>query len=267
MRLLHLSDPHVTPAGKTIFGRDSGQTLARAIDGLLLSSLGHIDAVVVTGDLSARGDAGSYEIVEEALARLGLPVVIDAGNHDDASAVAALQPRLERAIPVETGPLPLDRRLDFGDVQLVGLDTRSECDEEPGRIDHRTVEWLERTVLAEARPTVLHFHQPPVRRVQAVAPLGNAAMLEELVARHPNVRAVLCGHVHRCSVGTWAGTVLVTVNSPNHQIAFADGSGSPAGYVVRTEPGMAALIDLTRGLTVEFVPLADPGMGVEAPGT
>jgi hypothetical protein len=48
--------------------------------------------------------------------------------------------------------------------------------------------------------------------------LDNAAGLAEIVARHPQVERILCGHLHRTIDRRFAGTVAGTAPSTAHQI-------------------------------------------------
>lgn len=53
-----------------------------------------------------------------------------------------------------------------------------------------------------------------------------------VVARHPNVERVVCGHVHRVFQLRWAGTLLVTAPSTVTQIALAlRPDAEPASYL------------------------------------
>lgn len=44
--------------------------------------LGEIDAVIVTGDISDKGDLSSYEVFKSIIDQLQLPYFLIPGNHD-----------------------------------------------------------------------------------------------------------------------------------------------------------------------------------------
>ena len=63
-------------------------------------------------------------------------------------------------------------------------------------------------------------------------PSGNAAAaptpdtltvaypLEPIIARHPNVERILCGHLHRTIFRRFGGTIAATAPSPAHQVVL-----------------------------------------------
>jgi hypothetical protein len=50
--------------------------------------------------------------------------------------------------------------------------------------------------------------------------LAGAAELEALVARHPNVERILCGHLHRAIDVRFGGTIASTAPGPAHQVCL-----------------------------------------------
>jgi hypothetical protein len=93
------------------------------------------------------------------------------------------------------------------------------------------------------QPTLIAMHHPPLATgIPAWDELGLAAAdrqaLGEVVARHPQVRRLVAGHVHRVISATLAGRPVLTVPSTyvqgrlafcSHEIELSD---DPAGYAV-----------------------------------
>ncbi len=83
--------------------------------------------------------------------------------------------------------------------------------ERKGRFCARRQAWLD-GVLSEQtnRPTLLFIHHPPFdvgeHYVGGYRQPGEAAALAEIVASHPQVIGLLCGHVHWPVEVRWAGT-------------------------------------------------------------
>jgi 3',5'-cyclic AMP phosphodiesterase CpdA len=50
--------------------------------------------------------------------------------------------------------------------------------------------------------------------------LDNAAAFAEVVARHPQIERILCGHLHRVIDRRFAGTIAGTAPSTAHQFAL-----------------------------------------------
>ena len=101
--------------------------------------------------------------------------------------------------------------------------------------------WLERTLAEGAgRPTVLVMHHPPfatgIAHMDAIGLLEGAAELGALVARHPEIERVLCGHVHRAIEARWHGTIASVAPSTAHQVRL-DLSPKGASAFVMEPPG------------------------------
>jgi 3',5'-cyclic-AMP phosphodiesterase len=83
-----------------------------------------------------------------------------------------------------------------------------------GRLDDETLTWLEGvlTDTPPGTPVFVVFHHPPVvlhaPYVDAIRQFG-ADRLAGLIARHPDVAAVLCGHAHTPAATTFAGRPLL----------------------------------------------------------
>src|SRR5215212_739016 len=106
-------------------------------------------------------------------------------------------------------------------LRLIALDTLVEG-KGGGELCHERLSWLDRTLAAQrSRPTVVLMHHPPFPTGIAYMDnhgLENAAGLAEIVARHPQVERILCGHLHRAIDRRFAGTVAGTAPSTAHQV-------------------------------------------------
>lgn len=111
--------------------------------------------------------------------------------------------------------------IDEHDLRIVALDTVIPG-ESCGRLDSESMQWLDRILGAQPRrPTVLIMHHPPFKTWighMDKAGLANPEILHSVVARHPQVERVLCGHLHRSIQVRFAGTIASTCPSPVHQI-------------------------------------------------
>jgi 3',5'-cyclic AMP phosphodiesterase CpdA len=82
--------------------------------------------------------------------------------------------------------------------------------------------WLDHVLAsAPARPVLLMMHHPPfltgIERMDR-AGLQNSEAFAAVVARHPQVERILCGHLHRAIDHRFAGTVAGTAPSTAHQL-------------------------------------------------
>lgn len=162
---------------------------------------GTVDAVLVTGDLADHGLPAEYEQVATIMST-PYPVFTCPGNHDDRTAYRKVL--LDE--PASQAPINRVHRLP-GAVFLL-------CDstipgQDAGHLAEETIGWIEATLAANADlPAFLCFHHPPVvlhaQLVDGIR-LTNPEVLADLVGRHPNVVAILCGHAHTAAASMLAG--------------------------------------------------------------
>lgn len=235
MLIAQLSDPHVMAAGELAFGRlDTGALLSQAVERVLrLDPLP--DVVLLTGDLADGGAPEPYAELRRRLAPLPMALYLMPGNHDDRS---ALREAFPEANYLRQDPDFLHFDVDLGRLRLIALDSLV-----PGQVHGalcpRRLEWLaQRLEEQKDKPVVLAIHHPPfktgIARMDAYGMLEGAEDFAEIVARHPQVERLLCGHLHRAIQVRWAGTLAMTAPSTAHQITFD--LRPEAGLTMHMEP-------------------------------
>jgi 3',5'-cyclic-AMP phosphodiesterase len=218
--LCQISDLHIRVPGKLSYRVvDCAAMLARCVE-----EIAHLpqrpDAMVITGDLVDFGRAEEYAHLRKLLAPLSMPYYLIPGNHDERGALRAAFP--DHAY-LRQWPPYIQYAIDDWPLRIVALDTVIPG-EGGGRLDDERLAWLDR-VLAEkrAKPTVVIMHHPPfttlIGHMDKVGLQGSDA-LAEVIARHPQVERVLCGHLHRPIQFRFAGTLASTSPSPAHQVAL-----------------------------------------------
>lgn len=238
MRLVHLTDPHlVAPPGR-LFGLDPLAGLRAALDHVARHQTA-ANLVVLTGDLTDRGEAAAYAALREELARLPQPVVLLLGNHDDRPAFRAAFPEA----PVDGAGFVQQVVDDAGGSSLVALDTHVPGAAH-GELCAARLAWLD-AALDERRDrtVVVAMHHPPVPcglpGMDAIG-LQGAAAFWSLVQHHGNVRHVLAGHIHRTFFARHGAVTLSTLPGTSHQVHFQPlaegtlvlGSHEPAAYAL-----------------------------------
>jgi 3',5'-cyclic AMP phosphodiesterase CpdA len=178
------------------------------------------DLVLHTGDVVDHGRLDEYQRARATLDALAMPFYVIPGNHDDRETMV-------RAFD-DHGYLPRDGgylqyTIDDFPVRLIALDTLVPGSN-TGLLCADRLAWLEaRLAESPERPTVIFMHHPPFRTALAAMDkmgLDGSDRLAAVVTRHPQIEAILCGHVHRPIVRRFAGTIACICPATAHQVAL-----------------------------------------------
>jgi 3',5'-cyclic AMP phosphodiesterase CpdA len=258
--LAQLSDPHVD-VGPGDAG--SAEALAAAVAAVRRLDPAP-DAVLVSGDLTNRSDARSYERVRELLAPLSMPVHVLPGNHDDRE---ALRTWFTDDPVAGAHGAPFQYTLRCGDVRLVVCDT-TVPGRDDGRLDAGSLAWLEGELAAEpAVPTIVAMHHAPlltgIGAMDAIGlPEADRSGLADLLRRSPQVRRVVAGHVHRACFGLLGPCGVFACPSTHLQVRW-----DPAGPRITLDPAPPSYGLHTVLAGGEVVTLVQPvGSGAGASG-
>lgn len=216
----HLSDPHL--GADWAPGADPAARLAAAVESVCARPR-RPDAVLVSGDLADTPADDEYEQVRSLLAPFEAPVYVLPGNHDDRRS-------LHRWFGTPGGDgEPVRYGADLGPLRLVVLDTTIPG-ADPGELGPDQLSWLDAELArAPDRPTLVAMHHTPLATgVPAWDEFGLAASdriaLGEVVARHPHVRRIAGGHVHRAMTAELGGRPVMAVPSTYAQARLSLGS-------------------------------------------
>ena len=232
MLLAQISDLHVTARGRQLFGRvDTAGFLSRAV-AHLAALAPRPDFVIITGDLVDEGSVAEYENLRGLLAGLTIPWAVMPGNHDDrtnlrqAFAGDAYLPVAGEFLQYTIEHLPL---------RLIALDTLIPG-ASGGALCRARLDWLAARLSERPdAPTVIAMHHPPFStglvEMDAIN-CNNGAALGAIVARHPQIERIICGHVHRPMTVRWHGTVVTTAPATAHQVTLDLRAGSPTSWIM-----------------------------------
>jgi len=232
MMLAQISDTHILAEGRVLYGRiDTARHLERAVEHLNRLAP---DFVLMTGDLADDGSPEGYANLRRLLRPLAPPFAVIPGNHDH-------RENLKAAFPELPGCGPEDRFVQFTvedyPLRLVALDTLVPG-EDGGTLCQVRLDWLAARLDEQpGRPTLIAMHHPPFAIGHAgldAIGCANGPALAALVERHPQVRQIVCGHVHRPISVRWGATVVTTAPSTAHQVALDFAPDAPILW--RPEP-------------------------------
>jgi 3',5'-cyclic AMP phosphodiesterase CpdA len=203
--LLHLSDTHFVASGGLYNDSVDSEAHLRRLFDELEASEGRPEAIIITGDVTDKGDAVAYArlraIVEPAAARLGAQVIWVMGNHDNREnfRVGLLDQFPSDAV--------IDRVHMINGLRIISLDS-TVPGHHYGEITGAQLDWLAEELSTPApHGTLLALHHPPVPSVLDLAvtvELRDQASLAE-VLEGSDVRSIIAGHLHYSTNTTFAG--------------------------------------------------------------
>ncbi|HMA12370.1 MAG TPA: 3',5'-cyclic-AMP phosphodiesterase [Steroidobacteraceae bacterium] len=190
VNLVQLTDQHLFADPSRMLRGVPTLPALRATLAVAAADIGACDAILATGDL-VQDDPGGYAHFRAEFSALGKPVLCIPGNHDDLHAMHAA---------LSAPPFQLGGTFDAGAWRTILLDSTIPG-ETCGALSDSSLQLLEDSLLgAPDRHALvcLHHHPVPMKsRWLDTVGLANPGDFFEVLRRHPQVRAVLFGHVHQ----------------------------------------------------------------------
>jgi 3',5'-cyclic AMP phosphodiesterase CpdA len=192
-----ITDLHVT-TDKDALNQQRNEARLRQTLASILDLKPRPVAVIATGDLVDRGDRDEYLNLKAILDGFEIPVHLGVGNHD-------LREPLREVFPDER--VQLDKNgfvqyaIEYDRHRIVMCDTL-EPGQAGGGFCRKRAAWLDKTLSKRARtPTLIGLHHPPIssgiRWMDEDPKIKWVKRLADVLRKHPQVRAVTSGHMHR----------------------------------------------------------------------
>ena len=253
MLLAQISDLHIKAHGKKSYRVvDTAESLRRCVAHILALKQ-QPDAIVITGDLVDFGQPDEYAYLRELLSPLSMPYYLIAGNHDERGALRAAFPDHSWMAGCEDR---IEYVIDTHALRIVALDTVIPK-QSGGHLAPESVAWLAATLAkAPDTPTVVIMHHPPfatgIGHMDRIG-VNSPQNLEAVIARHPQVERVLCGHLHRSIQKRFGGSIASTCPSPAHQLQLDLSFDAPPRFVMEPPGYQLHLWSPTLGLVSHTV--------------
>ena len=209
----------------------------------LLKSPNPIDMLVLTGDLTDRGDEDSFVKTAELLEDCPFPVHAIPGNHDSRDGLLTAFPDT----PHEDGFIHY--ALESDTLRVLMLDSF-----EPGRhggaFCTQRRDWLRAQLAAQPdQPTLIFMHHPPVvSGIDWMDPAAEEDWIAHFAAAiegHDQIVAIHCGHLHRPITTTFHGVPLSVTPSVAPLVSLdlrpLDPATPDSRALITTEPPCYAL--------------------------
>ena len=194
LTLLQISDTHLHAAADSrMRGVTTYATFLSVLEHAKRDRRWPVDAILATGDIVQDESRAGYERFRAALEPLGVPVYAIPGNHDD--------PKLMGEI-LMSGDFQLGGELRRDSWSVVLLSTFL-AGEDAGGLGPARLQGLRQALAAHLGQHILvamHHHPLPMGSawLDGVA-LRDSSDFWQIIDRHRNVRAVICGHVHQAA--------------------------------------------------------------------
>ncbi len=231
LRITQITDLHLfgDPSGKLL-----GLTTRLSFESVLAQALGGVsdglpppDALILTGDLVHDESAQGYAYLSQVLESTGLPCFCIPGNHDR-------RDLMEIHLGAAAVGAVAGRRL--GEWHLLFLDSTVQG-QDGGLVLLDQLRCLEALLATEPSATLIFLHHHPIPVGSSwmdTMGLENGAALIALCDRYPQVKALICGHIHQEFTAIRGG--LRILGAPSTCVQFLPESthfavdGCPPGY-------------------------------------
>ncbi len=234
MLIAQITDPHIKLPGKLAYQRVDTAAMLRDCVATVQALKQQPDLILLTGDLVDLGSPAEYAHLRTILAPLRQRIIAIPGNHDARDAMR--EAFRDGGYLPETGFLQFVIDAEFP-LRIIGIDTVV-AGQSGGELCAQRLQWLgESLAKAPETPTLIMMHHPPfdtgIGHMDSIG-LAGKALFAEIVARHPQVELIICGHLHRSIHATVGGRAAVCCPSPAHQVALDIDAEAPSAF--RMEP-------------------------------
>ncbi|MFG1302046.1 phosphodiesterase [Xanthobacter sp. V3C-3] len=229
MLIAQLTDTHIRRPGALAYNVVDTAIHLEAAVAHILALDPRPDAVIVTGDLTDFDDPHEFARFRALTAALPMPLYPVPGNHDSSAGLLAAFPEI--AARCASGRV--NYVVEDGPLRLVMLDS-TVYGRPHGMLGAEGLAFLEAALeAAPDRPALVAAHHPPFLtgiRHMDVQNLADAAELEAVLRRHPQVVGFTCGHVHRAVTTSFAGVAATIAPAPAHSVSLALDPAAPPSF-------------------------------------
>lgn len=207
IRLLQITDPHLfSHPEQTLLGVNTSASFSAVIDQVKKE---HFDLVLATGDLIQDHEIQGYARFAQITEQLQAPIVWLEGNHD-------AQPEMAKALAGYSHVLPNKQILAGEHWQILMLNTQV-SGKPYGELSATQLAWLDEKLsqFPERFCLIAQHHNilPTNSAWLDQHSLKNAEALAEILAKYPNVKGIVHGHIHQQVDAKWKGIPIFSTPS------------------------------------------------------
>jgi len=241
--LVQITDTHIVERGTLLYGQaDTARHLGETVSEIN-AMRPQPDAVLITGDLVEHPGPATYSHFRDLIEPLQMPTYLMPGNHDDPDIMWGY---FRDSLMFPAKPPHYQYVIDDFPFRILMLNSHYDNSELPF-FGARRQRWLDEQLSSSDKPTLIAIHHPPFRTgIGFIDMVGQDWYWEmgEIVARHPQVLKIICGHGHIDLLGRLGSVPVQMVGSIAHQlIADRVVDVAPAFDNVRVPPMLHHWLD------------------------
>ena len=188
--LVQITDTHIHDQPGADFKGTRPDHYLRRILAHIKHSLSHVDALVLTGDITHDGSAAACRQLATLLDDIPCPVYLTLGNHDDEACIRQ---------HLLNGHISMPDEIHLGQWQLLFADSHVPG-MTGGRIAPASIEFINKRLEQRPQPALLFTHHPPLsinsRWMDDIGMQNGEAFVAEML-RHDHLKAIVFGHIHQ----------------------------------------------------------------------
>lgn len=189
--ILQISDLHIrAEPGQTMSGVDTEESFTQLLEHLHCTYK-KIDLLLVTGDLAQDPCQSSYQRIAQAFNQYPTRTICLPGNHDDFSLMQQI---------ISGKQVNCDKHIAFKHWQIISLNSKKPG-YTGGYLAPSELTYLKDTL--DQHPdlnTLIAVHHQPIdtnSQWMDTMTIENSDELFDLLKKHPQVKAISCGHIHQ----------------------------------------------------------------------
>lgn len=241
--LVQITDTHVVERGTLLYGQaDTARHLAETVSEI--NAMRPLpDGVLITGDLVEHPGPTTYSHFRDLIEPLRMPVFLMPGNHDSPE---IMQYYFRDTPMFPAKPPHFQYVIEDFPFRVLMLNSHFDNSELP-HFGPRRLQWLEAVLAESDRPALVAIHHPPMKTgigfIDMVGPDWYRG-LGEVLAQHPQVFKIICGHGHLDLQGRLGSVPVQMVGSIAHQLIACRGEDiAPSFDNVRVPPMLHQWLD------------------------
>ena len=226
--VVQITDTHLLCDPNARFVGMNPEQSFHAVMQQLLQRHPHIDAIIHTGDLAQEATPETYARYVAYMQQLGIAFFQVPGNHDHQAIFPFSQSAPQQPFLLSIGAWQIILLNSAVAGRVDGEMTAAQCEALHALLQHNS-----------AQPTLIACHHHPMTMQSHWIDqhrLKNEQNLWQVLANAPQVKALVCGHVHQDSAQMWQH--IACLSTPSTCVQFKPKStqfaldAAPAGYRV-----------------------------------